>query len=481
MKKLLYIFLGLSLIFACSDDGDSDSNEPCPSQPELETSAVTIINFSVADDSYEATLNGNINNIPLGVNCEVISVTTQGFVYDTSVQPTISDNVLEVNGQQVNSVATGLSSDATYYVRTFLTNPLGTFYGNEISFETSATPDLEPPVITILGDNPLELVQYEDYEELGATAIDNVDGDITNAIEISSNINIQLEGAYEVTYSVSDSSGNTSSVIRIVEVSGNAVYLDENGITIKAYEWAEVGMIGEVNGVTYTIVDEELLVNMITNNEDVSVVCTSKITNMSSMFNQLSVNGDIGSWDVSNVTNMAGMFAQNGGMIGDISNWDVSSVTNMFKMFYYTTIFEGDISAWDVSSVTDMRYMFTNASYFNANISAWDVSNVTNMTFMFLDAENFNQPIGDWDVSNVTDMAYMFKRTEFNQNISNWDVNSVTEMRQMFNNNYEFNQDLSNWDVTNVIYCYAFSVNAASWNSPQFGLPQPNFTNCNPD
>ena len=93
MKKLLYIFLGLSLIFACSDDGDSDSNEPCPSQPELETSAVTIINFSVANDSYEATLNGNINNIPLGINCEVISVTSQGFVYDTSVQPTITDNV----------------------------------------------------------------------------------------------------------------------------------------------------------------------------------------------------------------------------------------------------------------------------------------------------------------------------------------------------------------------------------------------------
>ena len=57
----------------------------------------------------------------------------------------------------------------------------------------------------------------------------------------------------------------------------NPVYLDSNGVTIKARDWAVVGDSGTINGVTYTIVDGATLRTMIENGDDVTRVCTSRI------------------------------------------------------------------------------------------------------------------------------------------------------------------------------------------------------------
>ena len=40
-------------------------------------------------------------------------------------------------------------------------------------------------------------------------------------------------------------------------LSKDAVYLDDNGVTVKAKEGAEIGDTGEINGVVYTIISEE--------------------------------------------------------------------------------------------------------------------------------------------------------------------------------------------------------------------------------
>lgn len=133
----------------------------------------------------------------------------------------------------------------------------------------------------------------------------------------------------------------------------SAVYLDSNGVTIKASAGATIGDTGTVNGIVYTVVDSATLKNRIYSNADVTNVCVSRITNLSSMFPQnASFNQDIGSWDVSNVTNMR-------------------------YMFYYATSFNQDISSWNVSNVTDMYGMFNGASSFNQDLSSWSVANVT--------------------------------------------------------------------------------------------------------
>ena len=56
------------------------------------------------------------------------------------------------------------------------------------------------------------------YVEVGATAIDNYDGDITDDIIITNNVDLTKPGEYKVIYEVKDSSNNEKKVERIVNV-----------------------------------------------------------------------------------------------------------------------------------------------------------------------------------------------------------------------------------------------------------------------
>ncbi|MDC0858190.1 BspA family leucine-rich repeat surface protein, partial [Flavobacteriaceae bacterium] len=235
----------------------------------------------------------------------------------------------------------------------------------------------------------------------------------------------------------------------------SCIYLDTNGVTIKACDDANVGDTGVINGVTYTVVDEDMLRVMVANEEDVTKVVTTLITDMSEM-----LRGDVPSgWE----------FNQ------DISSWDVSNVTDMSGMFALAITFNQDISSWDVSNVIDMSVMFNSALNFDQPIGDWDVSNVNDMYGMFNAANSFNKPIGNWDVSNVTNMGTMIRSAyDFNQSLNNWDVSNVTDMNGMFEDASSFNQDIGDWNVNGVNYCFNFNLN-----TPQWTLPKPNFTNCN--
>ena len=79
--------------------------------------------------------------------------------------------------------------------------------------------------------------------------------------------------------------------------------LAQNGVTIVASEETVGGNSYELNGVTYrVVVDRDDLLTAVDNNEDLSLVVTSKVTDMSYIFQGTSFNGDISSWDTSNVT-----------------------------------------------------------------------------------------------------------------------------------------------------------------------------------
>ena len=221
----------------------------------------------------------------------------------------------------------------------------------------------------------------------------------------------------------------------------DVVYLDENGVTIKACPDANVGDIGIVNGVEYTVVDRNMLDDIIgydfDNNfygpitADLTKLCTTRITDMSNL-----------------------IFGCNDDFNQPIGNWDVSNVIDMSYMFYYEC----------------------GLTQFNQDISHWDVSNVINMEGMFGGSSSFAQDLNQWDVSSVTNMQSMFIYSSFNQSIGDWDVSNVTNMQSMFFGATSFNQNLSNWSVENVVFCGTFSLGASSWT-----LPQPNFTNCNPN
>ena len=124
MKKLY--LLSAFLIFACSTDSEGN---PCVYEPTLTTQAATDITET------SATLNGVISIV--SDNCEVPNNTEQGFVYSAEIQPTLEDIQVNVNGTNILTTIEGLTPNTTYYVRAFLTNNFGDFYGDEVEFTTN--------------------------------------------------------------------------------------------------------------------------------------------------------------------------------------------------------------------------------------------------------------------------------------------------------------------------------------------------------
>ena len=84
---------------------------------------------------------------------------------------------------------------------------------------TCIPPDTTAPVITLLGNNLVELTVGDVYTDAGATATDDVDGDLTASIVIVSNVDTSIAGSYTVTYNVSDAANNAATeVVRTVNV-----------------------------------------------------------------------------------------------------------------------------------------------------------------------------------------------------------------------------------------------------------------------
>ena len=77
------------------------------------------------------------------------------------------------------------------------------------------------PNITINGEETVICNIGEKYEELGATATDLEDGDLTKKIKTISNVNTEKSGMYKVTYEVVDSANQVKRVTRDIIVTNN--------------------------------------------------------------------------------------------------------------------------------------------------------------------------------------------------------------------------------------------------------------------
>ncbi|MFW5960687.1 MAG: DUF5011 domain-containing protein, partial [Chitinivibrionales bacterium] len=81
--------------------------------------------------------------------------------------------------------------------------------------------DTTPPEITLIGETEMLLEVNQEYNDPGATAVDNRDGDITERIEVSGEVNTSIPGTYRIDYSVTDNAGNTGTAQRAVTVPDN--------------------------------------------------------------------------------------------------------------------------------------------------------------------------------------------------------------------------------------------------------------------
>lgn len=84
---------------------------------------------------------------------------------------------------------------------------------------TGRLADVTPPVITVTGNNPASVTQGLAYTDAGATALDDMDGDVTASVVVTGlPIDTNVLGANTVTYTVTDAAGNTATATRTVNV-----------------------------------------------------------------------------------------------------------------------------------------------------------------------------------------------------------------------------------------------------------------------
>ena len=83
----------------------------------------------------------------------------------------------------------------------------------ETVLRTIRVVDVIPPVIKLVGSMSITITVGGDYTDAGATAIDDVDGDVTFSIQSSGEVNTNKKGVYKIAFNVKDSSGNAAETI----------------------------------------------------------------------------------------------------------------------------------------------------------------------------------------------------------------------------------------------------------------------------
>lgn len=139
----------------------------------------------------------------------------------------ILNSFATINSQtmtQINATITSVVTDGLLnYVYAAVT-PTGTKLSNSLS----AIFDNTGPLITILGSSGQTtfVTINTPYVDLGATAIDNISGDVSDTIITQGTVNVSKLGTYYITYTAIDNCGNESTAIRTVYVvTGCPIYI----------------------------------------------------------------------------------------------------------------------------------------------------------------------------------------------------------------------------------------------------------------
>ncbi len=152
--------------------------------------------------SPEITLNGGEKITVSDMKFYKESGATALDNYDGELNDNIKITKKKINSEKYNVVYTveDASGNATSAVR-------------EVEIR-----DIVAPVITLESESTIYINIGGTYTDYGATAKDDMDGDLTEKITVSGTVNTALVGTYRVSYTVKDTSGNKTTVVRRVVV-----------------------------------------------------------------------------------------------------------------------------------------------------------------------------------------------------------------------------------------------------------------------
>jgi uncharacterized repeat protein (TIGR02543 family) len=132
---------------------------------------------------------------------------------------------------------------------------------NSVTTTSTTSADTTPPVISVTGSASITLTEGDTYTDQGATATDDVSGDLTSSIVTTNPVDTSIPGTYTVTYTVTDAASNTTSIGRIVTVNA-AISADTYTINVTASNASDYNLSGADRNGNVTGNDPSVTVNV---------------------------------------------------------------------------------------------------------------------------------------------------------------------------------------------------------------------------
>jgi GEVED domain/Subtilase family/Bacterial surface protein, Ig-like domain/MAM domain, meprin/A5/mu/Secretion system C-terminal sorting domain/Fibronectin type III domain len=260
--------------------------------------------------------------------------TEQGATATDDVDGDITANIV-IGGDVVNTSVAGT------YVVTYNVSDAAGNAATQVTRTVTVNPDTTAPVITLVGASIINLNVGDTYTEQGATATDDVDGDITASIVIGGDtVNTNVSGTYVVTYDVSDAAGNAATqVTRTVNVT---VVVDTTAPVITLVGASTINLnVGDTyteQGATATDdVDGDITANIVIGGDTVN-------TNVAGTYVVTYDVSDAAGNAATQVTRTVNVTTPSTGCTGGISTYP------------YSEGFENTIGAWTQSTADDINW-----------------------------------------------------------------------------------------------------------------------------
>lgn len=190
----------------------------------------------------ELRLNGDAE-ITMAVGTEFVDpgyTATDDYDGDVTNKVVISGTVnnAKAGTYELTYTVSDTAGNTTSKKRTVIFEELG-----NLDISMGSVLDGVTPQISLKGANPYCMVKGGTYLEPGATATDNVDGNITDKIVVTNKVTGNLMGAFRIVYKVEDSSGNQAIAYRAVIVTTSCP--DNNQGTVESNSAPVITLIGK--------------------------------------------------------------------------------------------------------------------------------------------------------------------------------------------------------------------------------------------
>ncbi|OKL53800.1 hypothetical protein BSZ39_07480 [Bowdeniella nasicola] len=189
----------------------------------VDTYSPYLKNFGATEYDRSNRYNGAEDNftVPLDLPTRTTTIETDGLSVVTPTDRVIGEATAR-SGWPARVTWSGLKEGALYAWNATSRDATGTVLGEVHQFgglfrATAAGTDKEPPVLTVPASTTI--TQGERFDPLaGVSATDNVDGDLTSAIQVTGEVDPSTPGAYALHYLVADANGNQAAAVRAVQV-----------------------------------------------------------------------------------------------------------------------------------------------------------------------------------------------------------------------------------------------------------------------